>query len=170
MIHIRRTTGALGDRHQLGLNRRPHRRRADAADRPRQAGDTLLQAGADPTGALVFGTLKNDCGQRLAVGTCLDLADCNQYFGALNTLGTLRNAAQYTTASGFERHRARECRQYVPRSTGSSNRTSRTARLDRRDRPLIPRSTPKKRTALGRMKHENAAYGIGATAVVVYIG
>ena len=136
------------------------------------AGDTMLQTSADPTGTLVFGTL-NNCGNGYTPwGTYLTCEEnFNQYFGTLDTLGTTRNAAQVRyglDSNGTER----KYEQYVPRfdwqlEPNEANRFGWIVEID----PFDPRSTPKKRTALGRVKHENAAYRIGADGtVVIYMG
>lgn len=171
VIHIRRTTGRWEIVTDSAYNRRLTGNTPMLLTGP-AAGDTLLQTSADPTGTLVFGTL-NNCGNGYTPwGTYLTCEEnFNQYFGTLNTLGTLRNAAQVRyglDSNGTER----KYEQYVPRfdwqlEPNESNRFGWIVEID----PFDPRSTPKKRTALGRIKHENAAYRIGADGtVVVYMG
>ncbi|WP_454456551.1 PhoX family protein [Thauera phenylacetica] len=171
VIHIRRTAGRWEIVTDSAYNRRITGNTPMLLTGP-AAGDTLLQTSADPTGTLVFGTL-NNCGNGYTPwGTYLTCEEnFNQYFGTLNTLGTLRNAAQVRyglDSNGTER----KYEQYVPRfdwqlEPNESNRFGWIVEID----PFDPRSTPKKRTALGRIKHENAAYRIGADGtVVVYMG
>ena len=171
VIHIRRTAGRWEIVTDSAYNRRLTGNTPMLLTGP-AAGDTLLQTSADPTGTLVFGTL-NNCGNGYTPwGTYLTCEEnFNQYFGTLNTLGTARNAAQVRyglDSNGTER----KYEQYVPRfdwqlEPNESNRFGWIVEID----PFDPRSTPKKRTALGRIKHENAAYRIGADGtVVVYMG
>ena len=171
VIHIRRTAGRWEIVTDSAYNRRITGNTPMLLTGP-AAGDTLLQTSADPTGTLVFGTL-NNCGNGYTPwGTYLTCEEnFNQYFGTLNTLGTPRNAAQVRyglDSNGTER----KYEQYVPRfdwqlEPNESNRFGWIVEID----PFDPRSTPKKRTALGRFKHENAAYRIGADGtVVVYMG
>ena len=166
VIHIRRTAGRWEIVTDSAYNRRITGNTPMLLTGP-AAGDTLLQTNADPTGTLVFGTL-NNCGNGYTPwGTYLTCEEnFNQYFGTLNTLGTARNAAQVRyglDSNGTER----KYEQYVPRfdwqlEPNESNRFGWIVEID----PFDPRSTPKKRTALGRIKHENAAYRIGADGTV----
>ena len=171
VIHIRRTAGRWEIVTDSAYNCRITGNTPMLLTGP-AAGDTLLQTNADPTGTLVFGTL-NNCGNGYTPwGTYLTCEEnFNQYFSTLNTLGTPRNAAQVRyglDSNGTER----KYEQYVPRfdwqlEPNESNRFGWIVEID----PFDPRSTPKKRTALGRIKHENAAYRIGADGtVVVYMG
>ncbi len=171
VIHIRRTAGRWEIVADSAYNRRLTGNTPMLLTGP-AAGDTLLQTSADPTGTLVFGTL-NNCGNGYTPwGTYLTCEEnFNQYFGTLNTLGTPRNAAQVRyglDSNGTER----KYEQYVPRfdwqlEPNESNHFGWIVEID----PFDPRSTPRKRTALGRIKHENAAYRIGADGtVVVYMG
>lgn len=171
VIHIRRTAGRWDIVPDSTYNRRITGSTPMLMTGP-AAGDTLLQTTADPTGSIALGTL-NNCGNGYTPwGTYLTCEEnFNQYFGTLNTLGTSRNAAQVRyglDSNGTER----KYEQYVPRfdwqlEPNESNRFGWIVEID----PFDPRSTPKKRTALGRFKHENAAYRIGADGtVVVYMG
>ena len=55
----------------------------------------------------------------------------------------------------------------IARHPNESNRAGYIVEID----PLDPKSTPKKRTALGRFKHENAEVVLAANGqVVVYMG
>ena len=171
VIHIRRTSGRWEIVTDSTYNRRITGTTPMLLTGP-AAGDTMLQTSADPTGTLVFGTL-NNCGNGYTPwGTYLTCEEnFNQYFGTLDTLGTTRNAAQVRyglDSNGTER----KYEQYVPRfdwqlEPNEANRFGWIVEID----PFDPRSTPKKRTALGRFKHENAAYRIGADGtVVIYMG
>ncbi|MBV2262014.1 MAG: PhoX family phosphatase [Thauera sp.] len=171
VIHIRRTAGRWDIVPDSTYNRRITGSTPMLLTGP-ASGDALLQTSADPTGTLVFGTL-NNCGNGYTPwGTYLTCEEnFNQYFGTLDTLGTSRSAAQVRyglDSNGTER----KYEQYLPRfdwqlEPNESNRFGWIVEID----PFDPRSTPRKRTALGRFKHENAAYRIGADGtVVVYMG
>ncbi len=171
VIHIKRTAGSWGIVLDSSYNRRITGNTPMLLTGP-AAGDAMLQTSADPTGTLAFGTL-NNCGNGYTPwGTYLTCEEnFNQYFGTLNTLGTSRNPAQ--VRYGLDSNgTSRKYEQYIQRfdwqlEPNESNRFGWIVEID----PFDPRSTPKKRTALGRIKHENAAYRIGANGtVVVYMG
>jgi len=135
------------------------------------AGDLLLQTTADPTGTAVFGTL-NNCGNGWTPwGTYLTCEEnFNQYFGTTNTVA-VRSVVQ--ARYGLDPNgTSRKYEEYFDRfdwdkEPNESNRFGWIVEID----PFDPTSTPKKRTALGRIKHENAAYAIAADGrVVVYMG
>ncbi|MDD3675914.1 PhoX family protein [Thauera propionica] len=171
VIHIKRTNGRWAIVLDSEYNRRLTGSTPMLLTGP-AAGDAMLQTGADPTGSLVFGTL-NNCGNGFTPwGTYLTCEEnFNQYFGTTNSLGTSRDEAQvrYGLSSGTT---SRKYEQYLNRfdwqlEPTEANRFGWIVEID----PFDARSTPKKRTALGRFKHENAAYRIGADGtVVVYMG
>ena len=137
------------------------------------AGDALLQTLADPSGTLVLGTI-NNCGNGFTPwGTYLT---CEENFN--NNFGTTvepqvdgRSPAQKrygispgSTGYAWESQHARFDYKKEP---NEANRFGWIVEID----PFDPTSTPKKRTALGRFKHENAAYRITKDQrVVVYMG
>ena len=134
-------------------------------------GHALLKTAADPAGARSLGTW-NNCGNgRTPWGTYLaceenfqdyfsysdpDLkvgAEFKRYGVAAKDYGD----AWATTDERFD----------VARHPNEPNRAGYIVEID----PLDPRSTPKKRTALGRFKHENAEVVLAANGqVVVYMG
>lgn len=173
VVHIRRTAGRWDIVLDSAYNRRITGNTLMQLTGP-AAGDALLQTTADPTGTAVFGTL-NNCGNGWTPwGTYLTCEEnFNQYFGTTNTAspGTLRNTSQtrYGLSSGTT---SRKYEQYFDRfdwqkEPNEANRFGWIVEID----PFDATSTPKKRTALGRIKHENAAYAIAADGrVVVYMG
>lgn len=135
------------------------------------AGDALLQTRGDASGRRAQGTF-NNCGNGFTPwGTYLACEEnFNNYFG--NSTGEdRRNAAQKrygisAKASLFqwEKHEARF--DYV-KEPNESNRFGWIVEID----PFNPGSIPQKRTALGRFKHENAAFALTKDGrPVVYMG
>ena len=135
------------------------------------AGNALLQTSADPSGTLALGTF-NNCGNGWTPwGTYLACEEnFNTYFGT-TIAGDGRSAAQRryglssgATAYGWELFHDRFDYKKEP---NECNRFGWIVEID----PFDAESTPKKRTALGRIKHENAAHRIAADGtVVVYMG
>lgn len=173
VVHIRRTAGVWNIVLDSTYNRRI------TGDTPMQltgaaAGHALLQTTADATGTAVLGTL-NNCGNGFTPwGTYLTCEEnFNQYFGTTNTAvpGLTRNANQLRyglsnagTSRKYEQYHDRFDWQKEP---NEANRFGWIVEID----PFDPASVPKKRTSLGRIKHENAAYAIAADGrVVVYMG
>lgn len=173
VVHIRRTAGVWNIVLDSTYNRRI------TGDTPMQltgaaAGHALLQTTADATGTVALGTL-NNCGNGFTPwGTYLTCEEnFNQYFGTTNTAvpGMTRNANQLRyglssagTSRKYEQYHDRFDWQKEP---NEANRFGWIVEID----PFDPASMPKKRTSLGRIKHENAAYAIAADGrVVVYMG
>jgi secreted PhoX family phosphatase len=134
------------------------------------AGHALLQTMADAAGTTVLGTLNNCGAGKTLWGTYLTCEEnFNGYFGATD--------AAITMPDGFDRYGiGAESRyayeQYDPRFdiTAEPNEANRFGYIVEID-PADPASTPMKRTALGRFKHENAAMTLTAdNRVVVYLG
>ncbi|MFM7026247.1 MAG: PhoX family protein [Limnohabitans sp.] len=137
------------------------------------AGDTLLQTRADASGKRVLGTI-NNCGNGFTPwGTYLT---CEENFN--NNFGTTiepkvdtRTPAQKrygitagTSEYGWETWHERFDYKKEP---NESNRFGWIVEID----PFDPLSPPKKRTALGRFKHESAAWNFTKDKrVVVYMG
>ena len=137
------------------------------------AGDALLQTRADASGKRVLGTI-NNCGNGFTPwGTYLT---CEENFN--NNFGTTvepkvdgRTPAQKrygitagTSEYGWETQHERFDYKKEP---NESNRFGWVVEID----PFNPTSTPKKRTALGRFKHESAAWNLSKdNRIVVYMG
>ncbi|MCZ7459115.1 PhoX family protein [Streptomyces sp. WMMC940] len=115
------------------------------------AGSDLLKTSADPTGTKVLGTLNNCAGGTTPWGTTLHGEEnFNQYFAN----GTSATDKRYGLTTGAtERKWERFDKRFdAAREPNESHRFGWVVELD----PYDPDSTPRKRTALGRFKHEAA--------------
>ncbi len=142
------------------------------------AGDPLLQTAADPTGTRVFGTLNNCAGGQTPWGTYLSAEEnVDQYFGNFSAYADSADA----DANVLDAH----ARLPLPGSQSNRGWEVTEARFDVANEPkealrfgwvvevdpYDPFSTPKKRTALGRFKHECATTILAAdNRCVVYSG
>lgn len=171
VIHIKRSNGAWAIVTDSPYNRRITSATPMLLTGP-AAGDALLQTNADPSGTLVLGTI-NNCGNGFTPwGTYLTCEEnWNNNFGTLDTSSDTRTDAQKRygiTAgnTGYAWETVHDRFDYK-KEPNESNRFGWIVEID----PFDPTSTPKKRTALGRIKHENAAYAIAKDGrVVVYMG
>jgi uncharacterized protein len=134
------------------------------------AGSALLRTGADPAGRTPLGTLNNCAGGTTPWGTVLTGEEnINQYF--LNTTpppdqdeAYRRYGVARSKGRGWERVDARFDTAKEP---NEPNRFGWVVQLD----PTDPTSTPRKLTALGRMKHEGATTALTRDGrVAVYLG
>ncbi|MCB5181283.1 PhoX family protein [Streptomyces antimicrobicus] len=122
------------------------------------AGSALVKTSADPSGTKVLGTLNNCSGGTTPWGTTLHGEEnFNQYFANAGKVTDPTQAARlkrYGVSSGeserkWERFDKRfDCVQ----EPNEANRFGYVVELD----PYDPHSVPRKRTALGRFKHEGA--------------
>ena len=134
------------------------------------AGHDLLKTEADPDGTLALGT-HNNCGAgRTPWGTYLTCEEnFNGYFGSTDE--TLERPDDYKRYGiglegryGYEKF---DARYDVSTNPNEPRRHGYIVEID----PSDPDSTPVKRTALGRFKHENAATVIAPDGrLVVYMG
>ncbi|MEL7465187.1 MAG: PhoX family phosphatase [Pseudomonadota bacterium] len=134
-------------------------------------GHDLLKTAAEPTGTMSLGTW-NNCGSGTTPwGTYLACEEnFNGYFSASDEGASLTD--------GHKRYGVRDKdwgygwaqideRYDVAKHPNEPNRAGWVVEVD----PSDPTSTPKKRTALGRFKHENAEVVINADGrVVIYMG
>ena len=131
----------------------------------------LLKTAADPTGTASLGTW-NNCGNgNTPWGTYLTCEEnFNGYFSSSDPDYAVSDAMKrygvglkdwgYAWATADERFD-------ISKHPNEPNRAGYVVEID----PLDPDSVPKKRTALGRFKHENAELVIAANGhVVVYMG
>ena len=131
----------------------------------------LLKTAADPEGTAALGTW-NNCGNgRTPGGTYLACEEnFNGYFSSSDPDYAVSDAMKrygvglkdwgYAWATADERFD-------ISKHPNEPNRAGYVVEID----PLDPDSTPKKRTALGRFKHENAEVVVAANGhVVVYMG
>ena len=153
----------------------PYNRRI-TADTPMEItgparGHDLVKTAADPNGTMSRGTW-NNCGNgRTPWGTYLACEEnFNGYFSSsdpeleigaeLKRYGVKHEDRGYAWATADERFD-------IATHPNEPNRAGYVVEVD----PLNPTSTPKKRTALGRFKHENAEVVLTASGrVVVYMG
>jgi secreted PhoX family phosphatase len=151
------------------LNRRitaetPMELRGPAAGHPR------LRTSADPTGTRVLGMLNNCAGGVTPWGTILTCEEnINNYFGGTapdDGQAEARRRFGIVAEPPFQWHR------HVPRfdlaqEPNEPNRFGWVVEID----PYDQGSTPIKRTALGRIKHEGATHAIAPDGrVVIYMG
>ncbi len=134
------------------------------------AGHERLRTRADPTGRRVIGTLGNCAGGVTPWGTVLIGEENIHYYFAGDASGSAE--AESLARYGFRADMATAWPRYFPRYDLSrepreANRFGWILEIDPRD----PTSTPVKRTALGRMRHEGATVALAADGrVVVYCG
>ncbi len=134
-------------------------------------GHDLLKTTGDATGTMALGTW-NNCGNgKTPWGTYLTCEEnFNGYFSSSNPDYGLSDAMKrygiglkdwgYAWATADERFD-------ISKHPNEPNRAGYVVEID----PLAPASTPKKRTALGRFKHENAELVVAGNGhVVVYMG
>ena len=135
------------------------------------AGHSMLKTAADPTGTRSLGTW-NNCGNGYTPwGTYLACEEnFNGYFSSsddnhvpndeMKRYGIGNKDWGYAWAKVDERFD-------ISKHPNEVNRAGYIVEID----PTDPTSIPKKRTALGRFKHENAAVAVAANGhVVVYLG
>lgn len=134
------------------------------------AGHALLQTDADPAGTTVLGTLNNCGAGRTPWGTYLTCEEnFNGYFGTSDAdmqlpEGYDRYGIGGESGYGYEKFDARFD---LAQNPNEPHRHGYIVEID----PEDATSTPIKRTALGRFKHENAATVIARDGrVVVYMG
>ena len=135
------------------------------------AGNDLLKTAADATGTEVLGTLNNCGAGQTPWGTFITCEEnFNGYFGTEVTPYTpnaLQNRYGISAAGfGYAWHKG-DPRFDINANPNEPNRHGWVVEID----PYMPNSKPKKRTALGRFKHENAECVLSKTnKAVVYSG
>jgi secreted PhoX family phosphatase len=137
------------------------------------AGDSRVKTSADPTGRNVLGMLNNCGGGRTPWGTVLTCEEnFDQYFGNKAAMpdGYAKTAAEtYGPASGASERKweTHYDRFDLAKEPNELNRFGWVVEVD----PYNPASRPKKRTALGRFKHEAASGTVSTRGkFVVYSG
>ncbi|WP_068080878.1 PhoX family protein [Polycladidibacter stylochi] len=133
------------------------------------AGHALVQTKADPTGKSVKGTM-NNCGSGKTLWdtylTCEE--NFNGYFGASGEMPEGEGYKRYgIKGKGRYAYEKFDERYDISKEPNEPHRHGFITEIN----PLDPTSTPVKRTALGRFKHENAEMVHAADGrVVVYLG
>lgn len=134
------------------------------------AGHDLLKTKADPTGKKVLGTFNNCANGETPWGTYLTCEEnFNDFFGSEQNAELTPDDKRYgikAEQSDYQWHNFDD-RFDVAKNPNEPNRFGWVVEID----PNDPTSTPLKRTALGRFKHENAALIVNDDGhVVVYLG
>jgi len=132
------------------------------------AGDPRLMTSADPTGRVVLGTLNNCAMGYTPWGTYLACEEnFNGYFRKFGAQTVLERRYGITAAGfGYLWHET-DLRFRTDEEPNEPNRFGWVVEID----PFDPNSTPVKRTALGRLKHEGAWVQEARDGrVVVYTG
>lgn len=134
------------------------------------AGTDYVKTNADASGRKVLGTFNNCGAGRTPWGTYLTCEEnFNGYFGAPEGTALTEAHKRYgLSENGFGYNWwPHEDRFNLAKEPNEPNRHGWIVEID----PMNPTSTPKKRTALGRFKHENAAMTINKDGrAVVYMG
>ncbi|WP_095110905.1 PhoX family phosphatase [Pseudomonas sp. Irchel 3E20] len=135
------------------------------------AGHALLKTSADPSGKLVLGTFQNCANGKTPWGTYLtceeNFTDCFGSSNAEQHLDAAQKRYGAVAASKEINWHQHDPRFDLAKNPNELNRHGWVVEID----PFDPQSTPVKRTALGRFKHENAALAeTGDGRAVVYMG
>lgn len=170
VAHVRLNAGNWEVVRNSSYNRRIHANTPMDITGPVR-GHADMRTSADSAGVRSLGTI-NNCGNGFTMwGTYLTCEEnFNNYFGSV-TPGDTRTQSQrrYGLTNGGTSYRWEEhdARFDYKREPNESNRMGWIVEID----PFDPLSVPRKRTALGRIKHENAAQTLSANnRVVVYMG
>jgi len=135
------------------------------------AGHPLLKTEADPSGKRVLGTINNCANGETPWGTYLTCEEnFNYYFASKKRFKPNKRQQRYNLNSRDKRNfqwYKYDQRFDLNQHPNEANRFGWVVEID----PFDPTSTPKKRTALGRFQHENAALTISESGhVIVYMG
>lgn len=135
------------------------------------AGHALLQTAADPKGKDVLGTFQNCANGKTPWGTYLtceeNFTDCFGSSDAAQTFDATQKRYGAVVASKEIDWHLHDPRFDLAKNPNEFNRHGWVVEID----PFDPQSTPVKRTALGRFKHENAALAETRDGrAVVYMG
>lgn len=157
------------------VNGSRYARRIDAGTTPMEltgpaAGHARLRTKADPTGRSVIGMLNNCAGGVTPWGTVLTAEEnFHGYFWGKLDAGhpEERNHKRYEVPGNWYNWGQHFERFDITKEPNEANRFGWLVEID----PYDPQSVPKKRTALGRCKHEGAAVVVnGDGRVVLYSG
>jgi len=166
VIEIRKENGKWTPVLDGSMNRRIHVGTEMALTGP-AAGHNRLKTNADPSGTKVFGTLNNCAGGVTPWGTWL-MAEENfhGYFTGELPEGhrEAENYKRYGAPAGWYNWGRHHDRFDVSKEPNEPNRFGWVVEVD----PMDPNSVPKKRTALGRVKHEGAESVLNKDGRVVF--
>ncbi|MDN2567153.1 PhoX family phosphatase [Aquibium sp. A9E412] len=170
IVEIARRDGRWQAVPEGGMNRRITANGTPMAISGPAAGHERLKTNADPSGRRVIGTLNNCAGGVTPWGTYL-MAEENfhGYFTGALPEGhrEAENYARVGVPAGWYNWGTFQDRFDIAREPNEPNRFGWIVEVD----PFDPTSTPKKRTALGRFKHEGCETVVnGDGRVVVYSG
>ncbi len=169
VFEVRRVGGVWKLQPQARLNRRITANTEMRLSGP-AAGHAWLKTQADPTGTVALGTFNNCANGRTPWGTYLTCEEnFNGYFGTAEPLAENNAFKRYgISAKGAGLNWFPfDGRFDLAKNPNEPNRFGWVVEID----PMDPTSTPIKRTALGRIKHENAEVVVNADGhVVVYMG
>ncbi len=134
------------------------------------AGHDLLKTKADSTGKKILGTYNNCANGQTPWGTYLTCEEnFNGYFAATSPVELSATDKRYGIKDkdwGYDWFK-HDKRFDLAHERNEAHRFGWVVEID----PMDPTSTPKKRSALGRFKHENAALTVNNNGhVVVYLG
>ncbi|MEQ8345803.1 MAG: PhoX family phosphatase [Sneathiellaceae bacterium] len=129
------------------------------------AGHDALKTSADPSGRTVIGMVNNCAGGTTPWGTVLTAEEnFNGYFmGAPAAGADAATLKRYGIPGGWYNWGAHDPRFDIGREPNEANRFGWIVEVD----PYDPLSRPKKRTALGRFKHEGASTVVDPDGTVV---
>ena len=170
IVEIAQVHGAWGIVRDSPLNRRITPDTPMAITGPARGHD-MMKTAADPAGTTALGTW-NNCGNgRTPWGSYLACEEnFNGYFSSSDPdfAFTAAHKRYGIKAEDWDYRWAMTDERFdIARHPNEPNRAGYVVEID----PLDPASTPKKRTALGRFKHENAEVTLAADGrVVVYLG
>jgi uncharacterized protein len=133
------------------------------------AGDDAMKTAADPTGRNVLGTLNNCAHGFTPWGTYLTCEEnWNGYFGAVGAFTANPLERRYgVTSTGFGYRWHEGDPRFNLNTPGNRNEPNRFGWVVEID-PFNPTSTPVKRTALGRIKHESADFALAPDGTICF--
>lgn len=166
VIEIRKQDGKWTPVLDGGMNRRLHLGTEMMISGP-AAGHERLKTAADPSGTKVFGTLNNCAGGVTPWGTWL-MAEENFHGYFIGELpedhAEKANYDRYGVPRGWYNWGAHHDRFDISKTPNEPNRFGWVVEVD----PMDPNSVPRKRTALGRTKHEGAESVVNKDGRVVF--
>ena len=151
------------------FNRRIHAQTKMTLTGP-AAGHDLMKTKKDPSGTHVFGTLNNCSNGSTPWGTYLTCEEnFNGYFGADESVTRTEEQKMYGIKNNEKRYQwyKQDERFDFGKNPNEPHKFGWIVEIDPKD----PKSTPLKRTAMGRFKHENVAIHVNYDGTVVaYMG